>query len=239
LVPDAPSDLSRTSTDVDAGDVADAHGHIDTDCPSSGRRKVAGSNLVAPTFPGKHRRIRVLRCSRLGQVGKVAGGEERDERSSPDQAVDWHRPVSHSGTLPAARLSRNTTSPYIAFCPTPRRGRGAHTSHSVGVRCVRRVGGRRRPGLIRRRSRYQTGTDSKQCCFARKAAVLVVEATMDRGVRILPVAQNAKNPRSCEGSSSGVCGVRTSGASEIPRGPLLRRAPAPPRRRSGRPCRPR
>jgi hypothetical protein len=37
------------STDVDDGDAGDAHGHIDTDCPSAGGRKVAGSNPVAPT----------------------------------------------------------------------------------------------------------------------------------------------------------------------------------------------
>jgi hypothetical protein len=51
LVPTAASDLSRTSTSVDAMDDLDAHGRIDTGCMPAGGRKVAGSNPAAPTYP--------------------------------------------------------------------------------------------------------------------------------------------------------------------------------------------
>src|SRR5215216_6313802 len=49
LVPTAASDASRSSTRGDGGDGGDAHGRIHTHCRSAGGRKVASSNLAAPT----------------------------------------------------------------------------------------------------------------------------------------------------------------------------------------------
>ena len=49
LVPTATSDASRSSTVVDDLDRADAHGHIYMSFRSAGGRKVASSNLAAPT----------------------------------------------------------------------------------------------------------------------------------------------------------------------------------------------
>ena len=48
VVPTATSELSRSSTDVDVSGDLDAPGRIDGPCESTGGRKVAGSNPVAP-----------------------------------------------------------------------------------------------------------------------------------------------------------------------------------------------